>query len=366
MTYDNNRKALLSMRSLTYCFAVVFLFAAAVIVQPAASQITIRADDFTSLIGESSNVATFTSEDAAELQVAVDATGENQTYDFTNAAVSDTMRGSVTYHGSPEGLPGADDFAQSNFIIALQLGDGVAAEDSTVWIYSLLESDALYSLGGSYVFRDPNTGDEDTLSFAFDPPELDMPLPLTYGDAWSDTTNTFGVESITEAAVEGWGTLVTPWGSYQALRIRYTETTNIVGFQDQSHWIEFIAGTRQASVSLFLEDDGETASYADISTWSIETASESDELPQQVHLEQNYPNPFNPATTLSYELDASRHVRLTVHDMLGRTVAVLVDGVQTAGAHNVAFNAADLPSGAYTYRLQTDVGTQTRAMVLTK
>ena len=89
-------------------------------------------------------------------------------------------------------------------------------------------------------------------------------------------------------------------------------------------------------------------------------------LPSQVELRQNYPNPFNPQTTISFGLPESGQVRLTVHDLTGRLVATLVDGVVAAGAHEVGFRAGDLPSGAYLYRLQTPVGSLDRMMILLK
>ena len=64
-------------------------------------------------------------------------------------------------------------------------------------------------------------------------------------------------------------------------------------------------------------------------------------------LAQNYPNPFNPGTTLEYSVPERSRVRLVVNDMLGRTVATLVDDVREAGVHGVAFDAAELSSGQY-------------------
>ena len=90
------------------------------------------------------------------------------------------------------------------------------------------------------------------------------------------------------------------------------------------------------------------------------------DLPQQYKLEQNYPNPFNPTTLIGYELPARSEVRLEVFDMLGRRVAVLVDGVVDAGSHQVSFDAAQLSSGVYIYKLQAGSQTITRKMTLLK
>jgi len=93
-------------------------------------------------------------------------------------------------------------------------------------------------------------------------------------------------------------------------------------------------------------------------------------LPQAFALEQNYPNPFNPVTTIRYAVPASvgagAGVRLSVYDLLGREVAVLVDEVRAAGSHQVSFDASALGSGVYLYRLTAGAETITRRMTLIK
>jgi beta-glucosidase len=100
----------------------------------------------------------------------------------------------------------------------------------------------------------------------------------------------------------------------------------------------------------------------------------SNTLPQRFLLADNYPNPFNPTTMVNFELPAASDVRLAVYDILGREEAVLVNERRTAGKYSVRFDATDLPSGVYFYRLtarHTDGGqagnfVQTRKMVLMK
>jgi hypothetical protein len=98
-------------------------------------------------------------------------------------------------------------------------------------------------------------------------------------------------------------------------------------------------------------------------------ASEDDrapELPSSVALNQNYPNPFNPATTIVFSLQQRTTVRLTVHDLLGREVAVLIDAEQPAGEHSLRFDAMDLPSGVYLYRLDAAGVSLINRMILLK
>ena len=81
-------------------------------------------------------------------------------------------------------------------------------------------------------------------------------------------------------------------------------------------------------------------------------------------LSQNYPNPFNPTTKISYQIPKSSYVTLKVYDVLGNEIATLVNEVKPAGSYGVEFNAANLPSGVYLYRLQAGSFVQTKNMIL--
>ncbi|MDG5767151.1 T9SS type A sorting domain-containing protein [Balneolales bacterium ANBcel1] len=96
------------------------------------------------------------------------------------------------------------------------------------------------------------------------------------------------------------------------------------------------------------------------------TSVDQEPLARSFELEQNYPNPFNPATTISYRLDDASHISLSVYDVLGRKVQLLDEGVRSAGRHSVQFDAAELNSGIYLYRLETTAGAVTKTMMLVK
>ena len=82
------------------------------------------------------------------------------------------------------------------------------------------------------------------------------------------------------------------------------------------------------------------------------------------YLNQNYPNPFNPTTIITYHLNKKSYVRLSIYDISGRFIMALIDKSQIAGEHSVTFNAKDLSSGVYIYRLKTNFFEQSRKMVL--
>jgi hypothetical protein len=93
--------------------------------------------------------------------------------------------------------------------------------------------------------------------------------------------------------------------------------------------------------------------------------SGDDPRPVTAALFQNYPNPFNPTTTIGYTLSASSAVTIAVYDLAGREVVTLVNGHRPSGDHSVVFDAADLPSGIYFYRLTVNrLHSQVRKLVL--
>jgi hypothetical protein len=95
-----------------------------------------------------------------------------------------------------------------------------------------------------------------------------------------------------------------------------------------------------------------------------------DERVKTIGLSQNYPNPFNPSTVIGFTVGtqdlASLPVRLAVYDLLGREVAVLVDGTMSAGSHSVTFDASHLSSGMYMYRIVSNGDSVSRQMILIK
>ena len=82
--------------------------------------------------------------------------------------------------------------------------------------------------------------------------------------------------------------------------------------------------------------------------------------------EPNYPNPFNPQTTISYELPTRTSVEIAVFDAIGRRIAVPVNSVKDAGRHQVTFNAENLPSGVYFYRMIAGGHLMSGRMILLK
>ena len=88
--------------------------------------------------------------------------------------------------------------------------------------------------------------------------------------------------------------------------------------------------------------------------------------PTNFALNQNYPNPFNPTTLISYQLGADSYVSLIIYDLLGNEISTLVNGYKSAGTFEVEFNACNLTSGVYIYKMQAGAFKQNRKMLLMK
>lgn len=150
---------------------------------------------------------------------------------------------------------------------------------------------------------------------------------------------------------------------------------------DFSEWIE---ETDETSAE-FTGEDGKTYEFFSRATdWTGNTEDLKDEadavtsvelststepipgIPERYVLNQNYPNPFNPSTTIRYGLPESGDVELDVYNMAGKRVATLVKEHKSAGWHEVTFNASNMASGVYIYRIQSGEFIQTRKLILVK
>lgn len=99
----------------------------------------------------------------------------------------------------------------------------------------------------------------------------------------------------------------------------------------------------------------------------LKTAVKQDEsIPTEYALFQNYPNPFNPSTTIKFALPKAGTVKVTVYDITGKEVQTLVNNFMNAGTHNIQFNASNIASGVYLYRIQADNFVKVNKMLLVK
>ncbi len=172
-------------------------------------------------------------------------------------------------------------------------------------------------------------------------------------------------------------------------QIRLYETTNIIEFS----YGGTTPGTESFTASIGLKGAvGGPGNFIDATTGSTTVANNSivqfparglkyrlipgtpgfsntknlAERPKEFKLEQNYPNPFNPTTTIQFAVPSVSDVKLEVFNILGQKVASLVNRRMEAGLHTINFNATNLSSGVYFYRLQAGNFVQTKKMMLVK
>lgn len=101
-------------------------------------------------------------------------------------------------------------------------------------------------------------------------------------------------------------------------------------------------------------------------TRNLGVSNEISENPKQFTLSQNYPNPFNPTSTIEFTLPAAVDVRLDVYNISGQLVSTLVDSRMNAGQHSILFDASNLASGVYLYRIRAGNFMETKQMTLIK
>ena len=135
-------------------------------------------------------------------------------------------------------------------------------------------------------------------------------------------------------------------------------------FFDANFWIiEQIEASDELGLVTYHPDFQSGMIWIDQAT---DVEEDGNNLPLHFALDQNFPNPFNPTTTIAFSTDRREHVRLEIFDILGRSVATLVDGVLPSGRYEQAWEANSEPSGTYFYRLSTSNGVILRKMTLLK
>ena len=163
------------------------------------------------------------------------------------------------------------------------------------------------------------------------------------------------------------------WGVYD---LNSFETTNLVNFNYQLIINKYnaiqlknnnilIAGGEEwwYSHDLLVIEPSKRSFIFDITTGIIK---ESIKISNDFVLYQNYPNPFNPSTLLSYQIPENNYVNLTVYNSLGQTVAELVNEYQSKGKYSVEFDASNLSSGIYFYKIKAGEFSDVKKMLLTK
>lgn len=175
---------------------------------------------------------------------------------------------------------------------------------------------------------------------------------------WSGWVNTYGGTGVSSNP-----SFAYPLGSFNGYVLNATspainEGSNLQAFIESKgfSWSDILGNPRDSSPNIGAYELGS----------SVGTENNSTSYPADYVLYQNYPNPFNPLTTIRYSIPTSSFVTIKVFDILGNEIKSLVNEEKSAGNYELGFNASNLPSGVYFYRIQTADFIETRNMVLMK
>ncbi|MGE5682099.1 MAG: T9SS type A sorting domain-containing protein [Bacillota bacterium] len=200
-----------------------------------------------------------------------------------------------------------------------------------------------------------NTG----IYFVFQNP-VDDQLRITKTDNKSFNLKSLAAYQVSEAGlgsliIEGWNGSTKLYTStfsnvktWQNLTLNYKNVTRVIMRLD---------GTAADSLADYNFDNF----VFDNSLTSVENTQVTD-----YNLDQNYPNPFNPSTLINYQIPQGSMVTVKVYDSIGNEVCTLVNEYQEAGRHSLVFNAENLSSGIYIYKLSTNGYTSSKKMTLVK
>jgi hypothetical protein len=223
------------------------------------------------------------------------------------------------------------------------------------------------------------TGDVQIGVFALLTPEDGFQLELMSGDPDTEVSITWEAPVSAEAVTYTWhADSVGNDFSDPLLSIPSdqggTETTLTLDFQTIDVAIEALGVSEGETADLIWTVTAETEESIRFAnepfglsiTRNLGVSNEISEDPKQFTLSQNYPNPFNPTSTIEFTLPASVDVRLEVYNISGQLVSTLVDSRMNAGQHSVIFDASNLASGVYLYRIRAGRFTETKQMTLIK
>jgi len=332
-------------------FSTPFLYSQITITQSELMQIFTPGDPFYAFEGEAGlvNVGEF---------------GGPNDYDFTFVDLEDIF---MSYNYEVSLIPV---LADRYPLTASTIGD---APDMIV------ESPIFYSSGDSTYFCGEATVEEEYRFTYYEPYELFSGFPMSYlDDFWQvmdvyDTTyslawqvlSTYYYNEYLDVTVDAFGMLRLPGHDLECLRMKRAYSWY--------QYKEFLFVTREG-VLLVVTDVSETepdtgyinADYEVIMSSGFVGVDDEENTPSDYRLSQNYPNPFNAQTTIRYSLLEQSEVSIDIYDILGRKIETLLSDVQQAGYHQATWNAEDITSGVYFYKIQTGNYTETKKMMLLK
>lgn len=179
---------------------------------------------------------------------------------------------------------------------------------------------------------------------------------LPIADAGPDQTVSDNGNGSASVILDGSGSF-----DYDGEIVNYSwEEDSVVLGSGKNPVIDLSVGTH--NIDLIITDDG-GATASDMVSITVEESVSIDEetaIPERYFLSQNYPNPFNPSTTIRYGLKENVRVKISIYNLSGKLMETIIDRPEVAGYHQVEWNAANVSSGIYFYKI--DAGNKFRAI----
>ncbi len=310
---------------------------------------------------------------SSQLTDIITATGANQVWDFTNLNYIDST---VTIYETMN-IPADDPFISDPNLVMSNLIKKVTIlpvsggpQDTTRQYQYCTLAGGDWTVNGAVSFFDIDSdGEIDTFLQWFSPPKLQVSFPVTATSEWHDSTsivqNFAGMQFTSSIMldsnwIESWGTLITPVGSFSALRSRNKNITRVPGAPiiDISTDLDFVTEDDQHSASIVIEDGRAFYSVRKLVDGTTSIAG----LPQfNFHLKSNYPNPFKDHTTIMFTLNRAEQVIIQVFDLEGRSHHFSSQHF-LSGEHEVQWSSKHLPKGTYLLRMRVGNQVQQRMM----
>lgn len=178
-----------------------------------------------------------------------------------------------------------------------------------------------------------------------------------------------GVDSVLVEVTNNGGATWTKIDGYTggafSFRSKKVKIPNFTGTGNENVMFRFRVASNDTKVldGVYIDDVSIKVSYLPLVTG---IGDESLSIPNKFSLAQNFPNPFNPTTSIQYEISSKQFVSLKVFNVLGKEIKVLVSEEKVPGSYKVNFDASELSTGVYFYRMQAGNFVETRKMILLK
>jgi hypothetical protein len=294
----------------------------------------------------------------------IDATGGDQIYDFTNLPFVDStvFIESLQFVDADDPILNNENFAGSSLLwnVVFIPGSGGVMDSTMQYRYGNLDNNQ-WTVNGSITFVDLDlNGELDTFVQWFDPPKLEVAFPVTMSSEWhseSSLVQSFmGMEFISNVTqdsnwVEGYGEIMTPHGSAQALRIYQKSIESVPNTPIIDTQFDLFFGTQNDNLSASIVLSDMRAFYSVInqisgptSTYEVPTLQLPDIL--------TYPNPAVSFATTEFESKSTQAISFSLLDQQGKTIQRKIATIYPLGLNQISWEISSLPSGTYIIQMR--------------